>query len=305
MRIIFVGAVEFSRHCLEAVLRNGGEVAGVFTLERKDAARHADYADLAPVASAAGIPVHPVGDLNEPQQVERVRSLRPDILFVFGWSQLVSKRLLAVPPMGAIGAHPALLPRHRGRHPLIWALVEGLTESGLTFFYLDERADSGDLLWQQPFPITLQDDAGSLYEKIKMLADEAIGAFLPQLQQGTASRRPQDHRQASYWRKRGEADGEISWDSATMQSYNLIRALARPYVGAHTYCRGRKVVLWRSELSHGPLAEPARDAAPGMIFARRNGTVSVRTGDGHLTILDWDTPKGTVLEPGVRLGRRE
>jgi methionyl-tRNA formyltransferase len=277
---------------------------GVVTLAKEHAKFHSDYADLSDVASQHGIPVYKIKNINDPENVRLVRSLRPDVIFVFGWSQLVSKQILTIPSLGAIGAHPALLPRNRGRHPIIWALVEGLKESGLTFFYMDEGADSGAILWQRPLPIMLEDDAGSLYEKICMLASDAIREFLPWLQQGTAPRLIQDHTRSTYWRKRTEKDGEIHWKETTMRIYNLIRALARPYVGAHTWFNSDKMVIWRAKLSEEALSDDALSLAPGSIFKEFDNQFHVRSGDGYLIILEFESVKENTIKVGDRLGVR-
>jgi len=302
MRIVFVGTVEASRHCLNEVLDHSGEVVAVLTLAREHAGFHADYADLSELAATHGIPVHRVRNINEARNVQLIKSLEPDVIFVFGWSQLISKPILDIPPMGCIGTHPALLPRNRGRHPIVWALVEGLEESGLTFFYLDEGADSGDILWQRAFPITLEDDAGSVYEKVKLLASEAIREILPQLKQRTAPRTPQDHSLATYWRKRTEKDGQIDWTAPSIKLYNLVRALTRPYVGAHTYAAGQKVTIWQAEVPKQPPTLKADAVRPGTAVAAADGRVDIRTGDGLLTICEYQHPEGKVIEIGTTLG---
>ena len=244
-RIVFVGAVKASRHCLVEVLSNHGNVVGIITLAREDAGHHSDYADISYLAYQHGISVRFVLDINESYTVKWIRSLHPDLIFIFGWSQIVRKEVLDIPRLGCIGVHPTLLPKNRGRHPIIWALVNGLTESGVTFFYMDEGADSGDILWQKSFPITLEDDAGSVYKKVMELESEAIREFLPQLEAGNAPRTPQDHSQATYWRKRTEDDGLISWTAPAMETYNLVRGLTKPYIGAHTFVDGRKMRVWK------------------------------------------------------------
>ncbi len=302
MRILFVGAVEFSRHCLQEVLGCGGNVVAVFTLADKDAAFHADYAHLSDTAGLHAVRTYEIDNINAPQTVELIRSLRPDVILVFGWSQIVSKEILRIPPLGCIGTHPALLPLNRGRHPIVWALVDGLTDSGLTFFYLDEKADSGDILWQKAFPITLEDDAGSVYRKIEALASEAIRKLLPQLESGTAPRTPQDHTRATYRRKRTEEDGEIDWSTPSMGIHNLIRALTRPYVGAHTYIDGTRVFIWQARLPAGPGPQEALSLGPGTIFNRTEAGIDVRTGDGNLLIAEYESENSVPLVVGARLG---
>lgn len=302
MRIVFVGAIQFSRHCLEEILRIGGHVVAVLTLAKERARNHSDYADLSEVASQCAVPIYQIKNINEPDNIELIRSLQPDVIFIFGWSQLIARQILEIPPLGCIGTHPALLPRNRGRHPIIWTLYEGLEEGGLTFFYLDEGPDSGDLLWQKRFSITLQDDAGTLYEKIKILASEAIREFLPQLEQGRAPRIAQDHSQATYWRKRTEKDGEIHWERTTMEAYNLIRALTRPYVGAHTFLEGNKILIWRAGLPEEPLSVDAISRDPGTVFGQCGKGFDVRTGNGHLIILEYEPVERGTIEVGARLG---
>ncbi len=304
MRILFVGAVDFSRHCLEEVLRNGGNVVAVLTLpEEKGRRVHSDYADLSETASQYNVPLYRLQRrINAPENVDLIRSLEPDVIFVFGWSQIVSKEVLDIPPLGCIGTHPALLPRNRGRHPLIWALAKGMRESGLTFFYLDEGVDSGDILWQKSFPITLEDDAGTLYEKIKALASEAIPEFLPQLEGGAAPRIPQNHHLATYWRKRTESDGEIDWSHSTIRIYNLIRALTHPYVGAHTYLGGQKIIIWKAKLPDRGLSDDEQILKPGTILASGEKWFNVRTGDGFIKVSEYEATGRALVEIGTRLG---
>ncbi len=306
MDIVFVGAVDFSLHCLKEILRNGRDIKAVLTIPPERAGFHSDYADLGPESRAHGIPVHYIKSINDLETVQLIKDLAPDVIFVFGFSQMIKKEVLDIPVLGCVGTHPALLPRNRGRHPLIWALVEGLSESGLTFFFLDEGADSGDILWQRPFPITVEDNAGTLYRKIKELAGEAIAEFLPQLEAGTYSRSPQDHSQATYWGKRTEDDGLVDWSKPSMTIYNLIRALTHPYIGAHTYLDNEKLTIWKSRL----LSEPdqvlgGKTGKPGEIISMNDEGFIVETVDGALEIKDYDPPAGVQISKGIILGSVE
>ena len=299
MRIVFIGAVDFSYHCLEIILGEGANVVAIFNPENQSARLNSDYADLAPLADEYKVPLHRIAKIRDESTIDLIRSLQPDIIFVFGFSQLIPKQVLDIPPMGCVGTHPALLPRNRGRHPLIWALVEGLSESGLTFFYLDEGADSGDILWQKSFPITMDDDAGSLYVKIKALASQGIKEFLPNLQNGTALRLQQDHSRASYWRKRTEADGLINWNNSALSIYNLVRALTSPYPGAHTFIEGKRVTILKCRIES---MQPAGTKLPGEILAETSDGFFVQCGDGILEILLWNVAQDFQLRTGGKLG---
>jgi methionyl-tRNA formyltransferase len=286
MRIVFVGTVAASVTWLEETLASGGEVVGVVTLPPESAGRHGDRADLRPLAEQHGIPVLEVANVNAAEAIAGIRALGPDVIFVFGWSQLLGQELLALAP--AIGSHPALLPRDRGRHPITWALVDGLEESGLTFMWLDEGADSGDILWQRAFSIGPDDDAAAVYAEVVELGRAAIREFLPQLEQGTAPRRPQDDALATYRRKRTDADRWIDWTAPAARIHNLVRGLARPYVGALTRCDGQDVLVWRSQL----VPESTADALPGTVLVD-DATPVVAAGDGAVALLE--------LEPRVRV----
>lgn len=302
MRIAFIGTVAFSRRCLTEVLAADGEVVGVFTMRAEDATFNADYADLEPIAREHGIPVRHVDRMSDPDAVEALRALHPDVVFVFGWSELLSREVLEAAPLGCIGTHPALLPAGRGRHPIVWTLVEGLDHSGLTFFYLDEGADSGDIAWQGEVEVEVEDDAASLYAKIEDLAARGIRELLPQLESGTAPRIPQDESRATYWRRRGDDDRCIDWSAPSVAVYNLIRGLARPYVGATTTANGRELVVWRARLRAN--GTPPPEAVPGTVLARREDRIEVRTGDSSIELLEVEPDDSALLSPGSVLGGR-
>lgn len=302
MRIVFIGTVDFSSHCLQQVIAQGGNVVALLTRAPHLVHYNTDYVDLSPLATTHHIPIYHIRNVNTPSTVDLIRSLMPDIIFVFGCSQLIPPEILDLAPYGCIGSHPALLPRNRGRHPLIWALIEELPESGLTFFYLDNGVDSGDILWQRSFPITQEDDANTLYHKILELAKEAIAEFLPQLQSGTAPRTPQDHEQASYWRKRTAKDGEILWKKSARDCYNLIRALTRPYPGAHTFLNGtERVTIWKSRLRQA--SQHSSENLPGTLVQTTSEGILILCGSGMLELLEWERESGKKnLEPGTILG---
>ena len=274
-RAVFVGTVEFSFFALQKLIELGQyvQIQGVIT--KKQSTFHSDFQDLTPLCSAHGIPVRYVSNINDEQHIQWIRELRPDVLFVFGWSQLIRRPLLDIPSIGAIGFHPAQLPQNRGRHPIIWALVLGLEQTASTFFFLDEGTDSGDILSQRDVPITYEDTARTLYDRIVQIALQQIEEFVPQLAQGTYQRIPQDHSRANYWRKRSKQDGKIDFRMSSRSIYNLVRALTRPYPGAHIDYQDREVKVWkvREEKVYLPNIEP------GKILALDQDRVLVKCGD--------------------------
>jgi len=246
MRVVFIGAVQFSRDALLSLLATRAEVVGVCTLV--SSAVNSDHVDLAVVCRERGVEWRHAPDLNAEENVRWIRDRRPDVIFCFGWSRLLRRPLLDSAPLGVVGFHPAELPANRGRHPLIWALALGLPRTAATFFFMDESADGGDILSQRPIDINDDDDAGSLYRKMTRCALAQLEEFVPALIDGTYVRTRQDSSRANTWRKRGRADGQIDWRMSARSIRNLVRALARPYPGAHFLRAGEEIKVWSAEI---------------------------------------------------------
>jgi methionyl-tRNA formyltransferase len=246
MKILFIGSVQFSKEELLQSIKSSAEVVGVCTLS--ESSFNSDHCDLSPVAENNEIPVHYVKDINSSETLNWIKDKKPDVIFCFGWSRLLKKEILNIAPMGVVGFHPALLPQNRGRHPIIWALALGLSETGSTFFFMDEGADSGDILSQEKIRILPEDNAGSLYHKITDTALGQIKKFIPMLKTGNFERLKQNHSESNYWRKRGIEDGEIDWRMSAQSIKNLVRALTKPYPGAHFTREGKEMKVWEVEV---------------------------------------------------------
>ncbi len=281
MKIVFIGSVEFSLKVLEKLIDLNAGIVGVCT--REYSKFNSDFADLTPICKKNNIPYKFVDDINTKDNIQWIKSLDPDIIFCFGWSSLIKKELLNLPPTGVIGYHPAKLPQNRGRHPLIWALVLGLDKTASTFFFMDEGADSGDILSQVEFKIDINDDARSLYNKTINIALEQIGDFLPKLENNTYKRIKQDHSKANYWRKRTRKDGEIDFRMSARAIYNLVRALTKPYVGAHLVYNGKDVKIWKvNEESY----DNVDNIEAGKVLEVKDNTVLVKCYDNIVRIVE-------------------
>lgn len=300
LRIVLVGAVEFSAHCLATLFDLNANVVSILGLDSSIAARDADYADLSLQAAEAGIPFRAIRSINDPDALAYVAARKPDLLMVLGWSEILRPPALAIAKLGTIGSHPTLLPAHRGHHPIIWALVNDLEESGVTLFWMTERVDQGRILAQRAFTITPEDDARSVYEKVKQTAAVLLRESLPLIEAGNAPRQPQDETHASYWRKRSPKDGEICWTASTHAIGNLVRALTRPYPGATTRCGDVPIVVWKARaVEH---ADPnGTPPPPGTVIAVDGPRMRVVTGDGAIDLLHTE---GLARAPqvGERLG---
>ena len=300
LRVVVISAVQFGIRVMPAVSEAGGRIVGVVALDPSRAPTLGDYADVAAWAAERGIDAIRTVDANEMQSRAAIAAWQPDVIFVLGWPRLIGPELRALAPLGCIGTHPTMLPEHRGRHPLIWALVEGRTRGGLTLFHLDDGPDSGDIVWQREFSIGPDDDAGVLYERVSELGVIAIRDIVPQLMNGTAPRVPQDHSLATYRGRRTMEDGEIDWSSSTKAIHDLIRALAPPYPGAHTFQGADRVVIRRARPVAAAFDHPGLDAPPGTVVAPSHGGWLLRTGDGLIEVCEAEP----ALHVGGLLGRR-
>lgn len=282
MKILFIGTVEFSYKALEKLIELKAEVVGVCTKAKSNF--NSDFADLIPLCKENKIPYKFIDDINSKENIEWINTLNPNIIFCFGWSNLIKKELLNLPIMGVIGYHPALLPQNRGRHPLIWALVLGLKQSASTFFFMQEGADDGDILSQEEFEILYEDDAKSIYSKVSKLALNQIEDFLPKLQNNNFQRIKQNHDKANIWRKRGSADGKIDFRMTSNAIYNLVRALTKPYIGAHIEYKGQNISVWKVE----EINFDKNNIEFGKVLENDGNTITVRTYDKAIKIIEHD-----------------
>lgn len=278
MRIVFIGSVDFSRRLLEKLISMRAGIVGVITKEHSSC--NADFADLAPVAKRQGIAHRYVSDVNDRGNAQWIKDLKPDVIFCFGFSQILKKDILGIAPMGIIGFHPAYLPENRGRHPLIWALALGLKKTAATFFFMDERADSGDILSQEEIEVAENDNAQTLYRKVTNSALCQIESFFPRLLLKEINRVPQDASKATYWRKRVPKDGELDFRMGKKALYNLVRALTHPYVGAHVVYRGIAIKIWEVEYAHAG----SENDEHGKVLDVSDSGILVRCYDGALLL---------------------
>ncbi|MDB2615902.1 formyltransferase family protein [Luminiphilus sp.] len=274
--------MDFSARCLEVLLDLEANVVGVCT--RASSASNSDHKDLTPIATAHGVPVLDARDINSQRSVQWIREKSPDVIFCLGWSNLLKEEILGIAPLGVVGFHPAALPQNRGRHPLIWALALGLDATASTFFFMDHGADSGDILSQQEIGISSDDDAASLYGKIKLVAAEQIKEFLPLLVSGDYLVERQDHECANYWRKRGMSDGAIDWRMSASAIYNLVRALTVPYIGAHFQNEGVNIKVWKCRV----IENLQNNIEPGRVIGFGDVGPIIKCGEGAVELISFD-----------------
>ena len=248
MKSIFVSFDEIGWYCLKEILKLGGNVTGVFTLDDDRRERMSGNQAFDDITREYNIPLYKIKNINDNEVLEYVRRCEPDISFVIGWSQLVKNEFISIAKYTCVGMHPTLLPKHRGRAPIPWAIIYGLRKTGVTMFHIKEEADNGEIIGQVEIPIVFEDDAKSLYEKTLYGHIDLVKEYFPMLQEGNAPRIMQDESKASNWPKRTPKDGIVDWNMSARHLYDWVRALTDPYPGAYTFYNERKLIIWKSKL---------------------------------------------------------
>ncbi|HET9437199.1 MAG TPA: methionyl-tRNA formyltransferase [Gaiellaceae bacterium] len=296
MRTVWVSFDTIGRDCLEAAAESGAEIVGVVTLPGPIDPNRSGQCSFDDVAARHDAALIETRDVNAPETLNALRKLEPELVFVVGWSQLVHEPFIATAREGVFGMHPSLLPRHRGRAPIPWAILSGLARTGVTLFEIvDGTADSGSIVGQVVVDIAPDETATTLFARIAEAHVELVREFVPQLAARTAPRIPQDPTRASTWHRRTPSDGIIDWETRAPYVYDWVRAQTRPYPGAFTYLGETKVIVWRAR------AVELGEAAPAgtIVDLRPEGPV-VACGEGGLVLEEFQTP--TELPVGARLG---
>jgi UDP-4-amino-4-deoxy-L-arabinose formyltransferase/UDP-glucuronic acid dehydrogenase (UDP-4-keto-hexauronic acid decarboxylating) len=294
MRAIVLGYSTIGCEGIEALARHGFDIAAVFT-HRDDPNENQWFRSVAELAATMDLPTFAPEDLNHPVWVERIRQLKPEVLFSFYYRHMVKPSILEIPTVGCFNLHGSLLPRYRGRAPINWVLVNGETETGVSLHHMTPRPDDGDIVGQRRIAIDEDDTAISLHHKAATAARELLDDVLPKILQGTASRTPQDPSLASYFGGRRPADGEIDWTRSAREVRNLVRAVTKPYPGAFSYLVDRKVLFWTVDE-----VAAARPAAPGAVLSLEPPVIAC--GEGAVRVRMGQPEDGVALGGG-QLGR--
>src|SRR5262245_39530656 len=233
MRIVFIGTGEIGVPALEALLKSEYDIVAVVTQPDKPVGR-AQLIEPTPVKKAvttANVPVLQPPRIKDPQAIEEIRALTPDVIVVMAYGQILPRDLLEIPKIACLNLHASLLPRWRGAAPIQAAIAAGDRDTGITVMYMDEGLDTGDILLQRSVDIQPNDTGGSLHDRLAQIAPEALLESLRVLAAGNAPRIPQDNARASYAPKLKREHGQIDWSESAEAIERKIRAY-NPWPGA-------------------------------------------------------------------------
>ncbi len=296
MRTIWVSYDTIGRECLEAAAASGATVVGVVTLPGPVNPLRSGQCSFDEAAERLGARLIETTDVNADETLAQVEALEPELIFVVGWSQLVRDPFISLAREGVFGMHPTLLPRHRGRAAIPWAILSGLAKTGVTLFEItDATADSGPIVGQAEVPIAADETATSLFERVTEAHVTLLRDYVPQILERRAPRLPQDPLRGSAWPRRTPADGIIDWETRAPYLHDWVRAQTRPYPGAFTYVGDSKVVVWRAR----PVEVETRAPAGTVVDERSEGPV-VACGEGALLLEEVESAQPLAL--GAVLG---
>ncbi len=284
-RIALVGVHSEACAPFRFLLESGECVVGLVTLTQEKMTGVSGAVDFEPLAEEFGIPLHRTPNVNDPACEAWLRELKPDILLVIGWTQLLKEPLLRLPSLVTIGFHASLLPLYRGRAPVNWSIINGETETGNTMIVLEPGADEGDIIAQRRIPITPTDTCGTIYDQVGRTEADMLAEVLPLIRQGRMPRRKQDDSIATVMPRRRPADGIIDWEKPARRLHDWVRALTHPYPGAFTFVPAGQVPLMLKVWAAEPGPETASGLEPGFVEKDPQGWPLVAAGSGALRLL--------------------
>lgn len=285
LRIIFMGTPEFAVASLNKIYEAGYEIAGVVTAPDKPAGRGMQLTQSAikKYALEKNFKILQPEKLKSPDFIEELKLLKADLQVVVAF-RMLPEIVWNMPPMGTVNLHGSLLPQYRGAAPINWAIINGEKETGVTTFKLQQQIDTGNILLQEKIPVSDQETAGTLHDKMMNIGADLLVKTIQQLEKGTLKEIPQpstSHIQPLNLRpapKIFTETCEINWNKNVDEIYNLIRGLS-PYPSAYTFLKGKKLKIFSAE------KEKFRQShEPGKFFTDHKTFLKFSANDGFIRV---------------------
>lgn len=286
MKAVYMGTPEIAATILETLLSSDIEIIGVVTQPDKPKGRGKEMAfpPVKEVALKHQIPVYQPRRVKEPEFVEQLKALAPDIILVAAFGQILSKDILDLPPLGCINVHASLLPKYRGSAPIQWVILNGEEKTGVTIMRMDVGCDTGDMILKREIDITKEETGGSLHDKLAGIGGEALLEAIELIKDGTATYTKQDDSQSTYIKMLSKEMGRIDFSNDADSIERMIRGL-NPWPSAYTYYKGKTLKLWSAEVFDDPeMIKDSEEAELGSIVKVTKEAIFVKTGDKLLKI---------------------
>lgn len=295
-RTVFMGTPEFALPCLKALQEsNLCEVVGVYTQPDRPRGRGQKLLP-SPVkvwAEAQGLPVYQPVKIKSAEDTASLRELKPDLIVVVAFGQILSQEILDIPPCGCINVHGSLLPRYRGAAPMQWCIINGEEKTGITTMMMDAGLDTGDMLLREELPIGPDMTLAEVHDSLMEMGARVLMKTIEELRAGTLTRIPQEG-ESNYAPMLSKETGRIDWKKPAREVHNLVRGL-NSWPGAYTCLGGEKFKIWRTRLSGE--AAPAGTVAGTILEADSSQGLKVVAGNGQvLEIVELQAPGKKKME---------
>ena len=279
-RIIFMGTPDFSVPALQALIDGPDEVVAVVSQPDRPKGRGKKLAATPTkvVAEASNIPILQPTKIKTDEFAETLRSYNPDLIIVAAYGRILPSSILDLPPLGCINIHGSLLPRHRGAAPIQWAILAGDNEAGVTIMQMDVGMDTGAMLLPAAIPVSDDETAGGLFDKLSNLGGTALLQALDLLREDKLPPIEQDHSLATEAPPLKKEDGCIDWNRPAREIHCLIRGMD-PWPTAYSFLEGKRFRFF------SPLVgESASSQSPGSIIQADKNGLLLATGEGTLLV---------------------
>ena len=283
MRIVFMGTPEFAIPALRMLVDAGHELAAVYTRPDRRAGRGSRLAapPMKRAAQELGLSVRQPASLRRDEEAQReIIEIAPDAIVVAAYGLFLPPGTLSAPSLGCVNIHPSLLPRYRGPSPVVTALLNGDSTTGVTLMIPDAGMDTGPVLAARETAIGPEENARTLTNRLFELGAALLVEALPAWERGEVGPVAQDETLASVTKLVSREDGEIDWRRPASHIERMSRAY-NPWPGAFTTWRGSMFKVVSARAREG---EASGDAAPGRVVGLDGGSVGVWTGHGVLEL---------------------
>jgi|TARA_B110000459_G_scaffold199618_1_gene246569 methionyl-tRNA formyltransferase len=243
MKIILIGGLTTGKIILEYLLSLKNVNLELIITHPKNF-KTQSYIDLSKYRKSVKI----IYDINANNHINKIKKINPDLIIVCGWSWLINKNLINLARYGAMGFHPSVLPKDRGRSVLAWQIEEGYKETSMTMLYLDSGVDSGDIIGQKKIIITKHNDISDILRKCDKAILILMKKYFGKVLKNNVNKNKQNHKYATYRKLRNDTNSKINWKSKGIDIYNKIRAISNPYPCAYFLHEGKKVRVISSRI---------------------------------------------------------
>lgn len=276
-KIVFMGTPDFSVPVLRQVISDGYEVIGVVTQPDRPVGRK-KVLTPPPVkveAEKHGIPVFQPEKIRQREELDKILSLKPDLIVTAAFGQILPIELLNAPPHGCINVHASLLPELRGGAPIHYSILQGKEKTGITIMYMVEKLDAGDILTQVEVPISETDTVGSLHDKLSEAGRNLLSETIPKLLNKEITPIPQRDEDATFAYNIKREQEKVDWSKTGEEIYNHIRGL-NPWPVAYTTINDSVLKVWWAEKVQSSEPVPGH---PGEVLSIEEDGFIVRTGN--------------------------